>query len=535
MTDTAPTAAPRAAAIDGRPGGPAWAADLIGSSTGRAVALIAAFTILRLVAETFVGLGTDESYSVGAAHDLHLSYFDHPPLHYWMLHLVQPVLGRGRADRLPFVALFAGTSWLMFVLTRRLFGEAAGLWAVAALNLSGFFSVAAGGWVLPDGPLIFALLGAAGALAGHWFPAPQETRGPWRDWLVVGLWIGLAALSKYQAALFCVGVGLFVLTVSRARSDLRRPALYAAAMLTLALLSPVLIWNSQHHWASFAFQGGRGAPDKLHVLGALGALAGQAVLLLPWIFAPMAAAAVAAARAGPADERRWFCLMLAAPAIALFTLTPMFGPKALPHWSMPGWILLFPLLGRMLAEAAGAGRVWPKRWAVGSAAVLIAAGALLVHEDATGWMGAAFPGAFRRGDPTAESIEWTPLRAELARRGLLRPGAPLVVALKWNEAGKVDQALGDVVTVTAFSNDPREFAYRGDRSRWVGRDAVILGRVDTVSSRLTELRPYFRALTPAPSIWLGREGRREIEVAVVQAHGLLRPYPLPAQALGAGH
>ena len=535
MTDTTPSSAPSADAIDKQIGPVAAIAGLVASPARQAAALIAAFVVLRLIADAFVGLGTDESYSIGVARDLRLSYFDHPPLHYWILHLVQPVLGGGRADRLPFMALFAGASWLMFVLTRRLFGERAALWAVGALNLSGFFSMAAGSWVLPDGPLMFALMGASTALARAWFPAPHEAPSAWRGWLAAGVWIGVAALSKYQAALFCVGVGLIVLTVKRARGDLLRPAPYVAAILTLAILSPVLIWNAQHHWASFVFQGGRGAPDKLHLFGGLLALTGQALLLLPWIFAPMAAAAVLAARGGPENERRWFCLMLAAPAVVLFTLTPMFGPKALPHWSMPGWILLFPLLGEKLAQAETAGRGWPKRWVIASTAVLVTAGAALVWEDTSGWLGAAFPKILTRGDPTAESIEWSPLRAELTRRGQLKAGGPLVVALKWNEAGKIDQALADQATVTVFSSDPRAFAYRGNRARWIGRDALIIGRADTVASRLAELRPYFHAMNPTPSVYLGRDGRREIELAVIQARGLIRPYPLPGPGPAARH
>jgi hypothetical protein len=517
MAESAPTPAFRATT----------AHRLIGSPARQAAALIAIFVVLRLIADHFIGLGVDEAYTVGASRDLRLSYFDHPPLHYWLTHLIQQVAGGGRADRLPFIALFAGTSWLMFVLTRRLFGERAGLWAVAALNLSGFFTLAAGGWVLPDGPLLFALLGAASALARGWFPRAGEAPASGRAWLTAGVWLGLAALSKYQAALFCLGLGLFTLTARRARADLARPAPYAAAAITLVLLSPVVIWNSQHHWASFAFQGGRGAPRAFQPLGPLIALAGQAALLLPWIFAPLAVGAVRAARAGPADERRWFCLMLAAPAIVLFTLTPMLGAKALPHWSMPGWILLFPLLGQQLASAAEAGRAWPRRWAIASAAFLIVVGAAATEEDATGWMGQAFPAAFKRGDPTAESVEWSQLRPALAARGLLGPGRPLIVALKWNEAGKIDQALGETAEVTVFSNDPRQFAFRGDRSRWIGRDAVILGRPDTVKAHLVELGAYFQSLSPAPPIYVGREGRREIEIAVVVGHGLKRAYPLP--------
>ncbi len=37
----------------------------------------------------------------------------------------------------------------------------------------------------------------------------------------------------------------------------RRPAPYVGALLALAIFSPVIIWNAQHDWASFAFQTSR--------------------------------------------------------------------------------------------------------------------------------------------------------------------------------------------------------------------------------------------------------------------------------------
>ena len=105
-----------------------------------------------------LGLGVDECYGIGVSHDLDLSYFDHPPLIYWITHFSIPLLGDGRALRLPFVALFSGTSWLVFLFTRRLFGAVSGFWAVLSLNLSAFFTLA-GGWIVPDGPLMFCLVG----------------------------------------------------------------------------------------------------------------------------------------------------------------------------------------------------------------------------------------------------------------------------------------------------------------------------------------------------------------------------------------
>ena len=139
-------------------------------SMGRVVfSIILLFFAFRVVLSLALGLGVDESYDISVAHDLKLSYYDHPPLHYWITHFFMPLLGDGRAVRLPFNVLFIGTTWTLYLLTRQLFGAVAGFWAVLALNLSAFFTLA-GGWVLPDGPLMFCLLAAAYMIARALFP-----------------------------------------------------------------------------------------------------------------------------------------------------------------------------------------------------------------------------------------------------------------------------------------------------------------------------------------------------------------------------
>ena len=63
--------------------------------------------------------------------------------------------------RLPFILLFALTTWLMALLGREIGGQRAGFWAALTLNLSPVFGITSGTWVLPDGPLDCALAGAA--------------------------------------------------------------------------------------------------------------------------------------------------------------------------------------------------------------------------------------------------------------------------------------------------------------------------------------------------------------------------------------
>ena len=56
---------------------------------------------------------------------------------------------------LAFIALFAGSTWLLARLTTRCYGELAGFLAALALNLTAYYGLAASTFALPDGPLLF--------------------------------------------------------------------------------------------------------------------------------------------------------------------------------------------------------------------------------------------------------------------------------------------------------------------------------------------------------------------------------------------
>ncbi|MFO0946553.1 MAG: glycosyltransferase family 39 protein [Planctomycetota bacterium] len=113
--------------------------------------------IFRLLAAYAVGLGYGESYHFSCAIRPNLSYFDHPPMAVWLsalsmkfLQSVGPV-----AIRLPFILMFAGTTWMMFLLGRRLFSPWAGFYAALLLNLSAVFTLSVASFLQSDGPLMF--------------------------------------------------------------------------------------------------------------------------------------------------------------------------------------------------------------------------------------------------------------------------------------------------------------------------------------------------------------------------------------------
>src|SRR6185437_12615620 len=249
-------------------------------------AVIVIGTVLRVTIAATIGLGVDESYAVVVARTPSWSYFDHPGLSFWIPGLVARAAGSENAVllRAPVILMFAATTWVVYRLGARLFGDWAGAYAALLLNIAPVFTVAFGGWMLPDGLLdlfvALALLGLA-----HVFFAPG--RNPTRWWLLAGVAAALAALSKYQAIFLPIGLALFVVTYRDARRALTGAGPPAALCVATLGVGPTLLWNATHGWASFAFQFGRGAsPGGNGLTALLENVGGQALYLSPWLWVP---------------------------------------------------------------------------------------------------------------------------------------------------------------------------------------------------------------------------------------------------------
>jgi len=504
---------------------PAMSGALLSRSADTTVlAIIALFTALRLALAGLLGLGVDEAYTLSVAHDLQLSYYDHPPLQYWIAHLFMPLLGDGRAARLPFIALFAVSSWLLYRLTEVLFCAAAGVAAVLALNCSAFFTFA-GGWVLPDGPLMLALLAASLVLARHFFEPQTSRHGAFGPWLLTGLWLGIAALAKYHALLFAIGLLVFLASVPSRRRELRQAGPWLAALLALLIATPVIVWNIEHQWISVAYQAGRARfGGRLHPEYVLANVIGQAIWILPWIFVPLLIAAWRFFRAGCTAERAWYCLCLGLPTVTVFTAAPLWGNLGLPHWQMPGWLMLYPTLGEYGVRSLDPARL--RRWGLTCVAAIVVLGAVLASHAATGFGRILAPRLFAHGDPTLDAFEWSQLPGELRARGLLQPGV-FIVTSSWIYAGRVDEALHHTVPVVVFGGNPKEFGLRYDPAEFLARDALVLGPADSLQGIPQQLQPYFDSMHELAPFALGRSGMQEIPLRLIWARSLLEPLPSP--------
>jgi len=506
------------------------------SPAGLVVWTIILGTALRLaLAASVIDLGHSEAYYIAASRHPALSYFDHPPLSFWIAWAAMKLTGSDAVlvVRAPFILMFAATTWLTFRLGTLLFGEAAGAFAALLLNLSPLFAISLGAWVQPDGPLILCVLAASHCVARL---AVGEARA--REtllWAQAGVWLGLALLSKYYAVLLPAGVALFAATSPGHRRWFREPGPYLAGLIAVLVFSPVLIWNWQNDWVSFGFQGQRVVENRgIELRWFADSILGQAALIGPWIWIPMLLACARAMRAGRADVRTWLVLCIAAVPILGFTAVALWVPTGGHyHWQAPGYLLLFPLLGKLTAQKLQIGDRVAKHWLFASTAAIFLIVGVIGAEATTGWVHALLRHTYRtENDPTLKGLAWKELRTAIAARGLLEKPRLFVVTAHRVEIGKVDVELGNFLPVVCLCPDPRDAAFGWDVSKFSGWDALIIGSPEHVRDANREYGRYFRSIRALDDVEIRRGGSTVPSLRVFYATDYLGSYPLPLARRG---
>ena len=506
------------------------------------IGLITSATMLRLLVAAALPLGIDESYAAVVSRTLSLSYFDHPPAVFWMAHAAAWLGGESPfALRWPFVLLFALTSGLLYLLTARLFGARAGFWATLAAQVIPVFSLSSGSWVLPDGPLLCGSVAAALALSHAASVSRTDADGvhtaathrtTWTPWLLLGLALGLAGLSKYHAALLGLGVAVFVLTDRGSRRSLGTVPPYVAVLIALLCVVPVFVWNAQHEWVSFRFQAGRAAGSGSPVTAVLQNLAGQAGYVLPWFWVPLVFVMVRGLRAGPTRRMTWFCCCLGAAPVLVFTLASLGGRAGLPHWPAPGFFLLLPLLGDAIARWELRTPQTARRSMTGAVVMFVALLGIVVSHAATGWVANVVPSLHTR-DPAFELLEYRSLRDSLTARGLLAPARFLATA-DWMRAAKIGYALGPARPVLVLNDDARHFRFAFDADTVVARDGLLLLKVpsnvagDSATVLAAPQRSRFERLEYVGVMPVLRGADTALTLAVFTAWQLRRGWSLPS-------
>ncbi len=247
--------------------------------TRRNTIIIVALLILwKMYLSATLQLHPDEAYYWMWARHLDFGYFDHAPLIAYAIKLTTFFSQQELWVRFTGILGTLVTSILAWVLSMQLFSDKKIATAtvitlnVLPLTLAGFLLIT------PDVP---AFLFCGLTIYFYW---QIVATGKVRYWYLMGVAFGLSLLSKYTGVLIAPCLFLFMLATDE-RRWFKTIHPYAAFVVGCAFFLPVLYWNSEHHWISFAYQLGHGLGGAKYSLGnLLTYLGGQMLVASPFIW-----------------------------------------------------------------------------------------------------------------------------------------------------------------------------------------------------------------------------------------------------------
>ncbi|MFT7005443.1 MAG: 4-amino-4-deoxy-L-arabinose transferase-like glycosyltransferase [Sulfurimonas sp.] len=291
--------------------------------------------VLRLVLAPFVGLGVDEAHYVLYALNLDLSYFDHPPLVGWIQYIFTSVFGTNEfGARVGAIVIGFVTSIFIYKLIYDINkNNNQAFIAVLALHASFLFN-ALFIMLMPD-TLLFLLI-----LPIIFTVIKIEENNSLYQWMLLGLLLGLAGLSKYTAVLFIFPIIIYF--IIRKRYELFYTfKIIPAILIALFIISPVIIWNIQNDWSSFAYQSEHVVGDTgINWSGFAASIGAQLGAYNPFLVPLSFFGLYKALRSS--NSTIFLTSLFGLVLILFFTYASLYK-TALPHWSALFYMLFIPL------------------------------------------------------------------------------------------------------------------------------------------------------------------------------------------------
>ena len=533
-----------------------------------AIAILLWGLLFRTVCAVFLNPGFDESYYYLYTQNLNWSYFDHPPLvalttgiGVWLTGVVTPF-----TIRIGGVLLYTGTLLFAYLASRKLFGDRTATLTLAILTTIPIFQIAFGILTLPDNPLMFFWSASLWVITTEFFPSepPNQINDykPTYRLAIIGLLLGLAFLGKYHAVILGGGLVLFCLLSPRHRVALFSGWTLASIALFAIAISPVLIWNYQHEWASFRFQSSRAVPSTSYkfeqllvtILVALGYLFPTFGVPLWWTSFKTAGGLWKAATgkknpdqhdhelAIAEDLLRNKQLLILCVSMPIFVGFTFLGGyiQILPSWHMPGFFGATLLLGERAAQVQLQRPQYIRKWLWGSGLGILSLLLIgLLHVEFGIFQkggNAAIAGGFWevKDDPSTEMIEIEQLRQAFVDSPMLKEElakADFVFSNNWFIAGQVGTAIEPLgKKVTCFDADLRGFAYWSKAEDFVGKNSLYITSETFIKDArfpqpLDKYKGYFQSLEKIADVALKRGGQTSQIFPVYRATKMLKPYP----------
>ena len=385
----------------------------------KTVVTVLALVALRLLAAAWTPLTFDEAYYWMWSQHPAFGYYDHPPMVAFVIRAGTAIAGDTELGvRLVSILSALPMSFAIYRTASILFGGQR-VAATATILLNVTLMAAVGTLIVtPDAPLL-----VASSFVLFFLAKVLETgRGAW--------WIAL--LSKYTALFFGPAILIWLATVPKLRRWLVSPWPWLGGLVALALFSPVILWNAEHHWVSFIKQMGRARIEDFKPVFIGELIPTQIAFATPliWILGAMGLYALGTRKAGATAARSLINAMFW--TIAVYFTWHSLHARVEANWFAP----VYPAFA-IAAAVAGHLTRWEMReqrlanfclrWAAPAGILMFV---LLVVQANTGWLS-----GYRR-DATVRSVGvgWREL-ADGIEAVRVRTGAACVLAPDYGTTG----------------------------------------------------------------------------------------------------
>jgi 4-amino-4-deoxy-L-arabinose transferase-like glycosyltransferase len=460
--------------------------------------VVALLLALRLYYHLNADLFGDEAYYYLWSQHLSWSYFDHPPLHAWLIRAITTVLPGVLGIRTLMWLTLAGVLAILWDWSKRIApaDPQTWFWTAAALYLASplFFGITLVAY--HDHLLILLCLAAVHCFAVFSERHEAGATGARRWLFLAAIALGLATLTKYTGMFIGIGFALSFALRPGLRSLLMTPYPWLAALLAVALQAPVLIWNLAEGFASYRFhidgrwKGHAGHVDWWHPIRFLLMTVVIWSPVLPW---PLIRLMRARAAGGFEGAIRTTALAIfGAATVALLAISLVLD--AYFYWSLVGLTALMPVLAGYIGRRVA---LWLHLgFGIVCAALMVVNFSILPL--------AAFHGGKDPG--TGINFGWTEIARHMRAVGLAHPG-DLLAASGYPIAAPLSVALGE--DVADLSPLPSQYDYWAPRSSFAGQSALVLtgeGESDQ-AAELKYIRSHFATFAPVETFAVTRYGR----------------------------
>lgn len=299
--------------------------------------------IWKIFIASGLNLHSDEAYYWLWSKNLQPSYYDHSPMVAYFIKLTTLFSDSELAVRFSSIITAVVLSVLLWKLVVKLFNSE----QIASASLIILHSMpimfTASVLITPDIPS-FLFLSAAVYTVWSFINTQNKNY-----WYLIGLFFGLALLSKYTAVLFLMSLFIFIVLLKKF-AWFKYYQLYIGLLISIVCFLPVILWNWNHDWISFSYQFKHGLSNTGYRFNYLFEYLGtQMIIFNILLFVP--SLYISAVYLFSKDEKKVFLASFSVPVILFYAFTSL---KRLPgaNWPVPAYFTFAVIAAHYCLEGA---------------------------------------------------------------------------------------------------------------------------------------------------------------------------------------